>query len=339
MVAQLRQSKHQHKRHGHHQKRTRHFLRVYTPYIPLTIIVATGLIFSSYWHPRTPQGVLAYATNVSVSDLLASTNQERVSNSVSNLSLNSKLNSAAQAKANDMVARNYWSHNGPDGSPWWTFITNAGYDYSSAGENLAYGYLTSSDAVTGWMNSPGHKANMLNSGFTEVGFGFANSENFNGSGEETVVVAEYATPLGGTPAVASAPSALTPQVQPQTVAPVPTASAATAPEPVPEATTSKPKTTPAQPASTQKTNPVEPPSVRVSRLQMLAGQSAPWLASMVSIVATSSLAILILRHGFALRRVITKSERYVLHHMVFDVTIISLIGLCLIISRTAGVIR
>src|SRR6185436_5689145 len=89
-----------------------------------------------------------------------------------------------------------------------------GYNYSSAGENLAYGYPTSAEAVTGWMNSPGHRANMLNGTFSEVGFGFANSANFNGSGEETVVVAEYGAPQGGAPA--AAPATPTPKVQSQT---------------------------------------------------------------------------------------------------------------------------
>lgn len=339
MVATARHSKHQHKRHGHHQKRTNHFLKVYSPYIPLTLIVITGLVFSSFWQPKTSKhGVLAYATDVSISDLLAITNQQRETNSVADLSLNNKLNSAAQAKANDMVARNYWSHNGPDGSPWWQFINNAGYSYSSAGENLAYGFLTSNDTVTGWMNSPGHRANMLNGTFSEVGFGFANSADFNGSGEETVVVAEYGQPTGGAApaAVATTPA---PKVQAQTTTPAPApATTETAPAPAPVPITQK-STTSTKQVSQQKKASTEPPAVKVSRLQMVLGDSAPWAATMVSVVAIGALISLLLKHGFALRRVIVKGERYVLHHALFDVTIVSLLGLCFIISRTAVFIR
>jgi len=342
MVAQARQSKHQHKRHGHHQKRTRHFLKVYSPYLPLALIVAAGLLFTSYWQPRSAHGVLAYATNMSVSDLLSATNQQRESNGVGDLNLNGQLDNAAQAKANDMVARDYWSHNTPDGSPPWVFITNAGYNYQSAGENLAYGFTTSGDTITGWMNSAEHRANMLNGSFSDVGFGFANSANFNGSGPETVVVAEYASPIGGgaPAAVASSP---TPKpaaaAQPTTSTPV---TAVPTPTPTPPSPATVPKTVVAtnKPASAQPVAAVvEPSAQRVSRLQTLTGASAPWLASMVSIIAAAGLMALILKHGLALRKAIINSERYVLHHMVFDLTIISLIGLCVIVSRTAGFIR
>ena len=339
MVAQARQSKHQHKRHGHHQKRTSHFLKVYSPYLPLALIITVGILFTSYWQPRSGRGVLAYATIMSVSDLLADTNSQREANGVGDLNLNNQLDSAAQTKANDMVARDYWSHNTPDGNPPWVFITNAGYNYQSAGENLAYGFVTSSDTITGWMNSAEHRANMLNSGFVDVGFGFANSANFVGSGPETVVVAEYASPQGGAApaAIAATPTPKTPVQSTPAPTPVPTPT----PTPTPAAS-STPKAVVAtnKPASSQPATAVaEPSTQRVSRLQALTGASAPWVASMVSIVAAAALVALILKHGLALRKAMLKSERYVLHHMLFDVTVISLIGLCFIISRTAGFIR
>lgn len=182
------------RRHGHHQRRTRRFLKVYTPYIPLVLILSFGLYVSNFWRPAQQQAVLAYATEISRESLLFSTNSQRQQNSVGSLALNAKLNSAAQAKADDMVARNYWSHNTPDGQAPWVFFSNAGYSYQKAGENLAYGFATSSDTVSGWMNSPSHRDNLLDSNFSEVGFGYANSSNFNGSGPETVVVAMYGKP-------------------------------------------------------------------------------------------------------------------------------------------------
>src|SRR5690606_21065737 len=99
-------------------------------------------------------GVLAYATNTSPAGLLSATNSQRTSGGLGTLSADSQLTSAAQAKANDMVTRDYWSHVTPDGKQPWTFITAAGYQYASAGENLAYGFLSSGDTIAGWMNSP-----------------------------------------------------------------------------------------------------------------------------------------------------------------------------------------
>ncbi len=329
---------HQHKRHGKHQKHTKHFLKVYWPYMPLATILIIGLVFSALWQPRTKPGVLAYATSISQSGLLSATNQDRVSNGVAALKLNSKLNQAAQAKANDMVARNYWSHNTPDGKPPWYFIDKYGYAYTAAGENLAYGFATSADTVAGWMNSPSHKANMLNSTFKEVGFGFANSSNFQGTGPETIVVAMYAAPLISKP-VATAPANSSP---PKTVATMPQTKAATS---------TKPSTTP-KAAESKKEAPVaiespvasstliiEPEAKTVSKLATLTNGSLPWLASATTLLFASSAVLFITKNSYAIHRWIRRGERYMLHHAVFDITLISLAGLCIIVSSSAGYIR
>ena len=174
--------------------------------------------------------VLGYATNVSTGGLLAETNAQRAANGYSAYASSVKLNQAAQAKANHMIANDYWSHYAPDGTTPWFFIDQAGYSYSRAGENLAYGFATSSGVVTGWMNSPSHKANILDSGFTQVGFGIANGSNFQG-GENTVVVAMYGEPIVATPTPAPAPA---PAAAPApTPAPAPAAAAEPTPEPEP----------------------------------------------------------------------------------------------------------
>src|SRR5688572_11912371 len=117
----------------------KHEHKHYWPYIPvLLLVMATFLV--SLAQPAQRRGVLAYATDMSASGLLVATNGQRASNGAGNLQINSSLSNAAQAKANDMVAKNYWSHYGPDGTEPWTFITNAGYSYIRAGENLAYGF-------------------------------------------------------------------------------------------------------------------------------------------------------------------------------------------------------
>ena len=145
--------------------------------------------------PLQKRGVLGYATSISPTSLLQATNSQRQRSGTQDLQLNSALSAAAQAKADDMVTRNYWSHTTPDGQQPWSFLESSGYKYEKAGENLAYGFVTSNDAVNGWMNSSTHRTNLLDVNYTEVGFGYANSTDYNKSGEETVVVAMYGKPL------------------------------------------------------------------------------------------------------------------------------------------------
>src|SRR6185369_9999820 len=107
------------------------------------------------------------------------------------LQLNDQLAAAAQAKANDMARRGYWSHVTPDGKQPWSFVEASGYQYEAAGENLAYGFGSSDEVMTAWMHSPEHRANILNSVYQDVGFATANVPNYRGTGPETIVVAMY----------------------------------------------------------------------------------------------------------------------------------------------------
>jgi uncharacterized protein YkwD len=165
----------------------------------LLVFAAFILLFQGiYNHQATGTfQVLGYATNVNTSDLLSSTNAQRSANGLSGFSVSSKLSQAAQAKANHMIANDYWAHYAPDGTSPWYFIEQAGYSYQRAGENLAFGFSTSSGVITGWMNSPTHRANVLDAGFTQVGFGIANGSDFQG-GENTVIVAMYGQPVVAT---------------------------------------------------------------------------------------------------------------------------------------------
>ena len=158
-------------------------------------VLGLGIITNNYLG-HIHHNVLGYSTNVSESALLEQTNTARLKNGEKDLVLSQSLTAAAQAKANDMVRRNYWSHVTPDGQQPWTFIAQNGYQYQAAGENLAYGFGTSSQIVSAWIHSKEHKANMLNASYSDVGFAVANSSNFNGTGPETVVVAYYAMPIG-----------------------------------------------------------------------------------------------------------------------------------------------
>lgn len=322
------------KRHGKHHKHSRDYVKTYLPYLPLVISIVAS-IFLSFWQPKTAN-TLAYATNVSAGGLLSATNSHRANNGKAALAANSKLASAAQAKANDMVARDYWSHNTPDGQEPWVFIQNAGYSYNKAGENLAYGFATSADTVAGWMNSATHKANMLDSAFTEVGFGYANSSNFNGSGQQTVVVAMYGQPqvLAATPSQAApAPPAPT-----GSTAPAPSAKPAPKKQPAPK----KKKSNPLPITTEQPVIAAAPVSQNISRGQTLTNGRAPWLLSSAVLVTGLALIALLLHHSLKARHLmhdlIHGTERFVLHHPLLDSILLSLVILGTTLARTVGTI-
>lgn len=343
MVAQQRRTVSNKKRHGKHQNHTKDFLKVYWPYMPLLLIVSLGLMLGMFSRPLAQRGVLAYATSVSRDGLLSATNQQRAANGVGNLSLNSQLNQAAQAKADDMVARDYWSHNTPEGNPPWVFIDSAGYDYKKAGENLAYGFLTSSETVTGWMNSPSHRENMLLGDYTDVGFGYANSANYQGTGPETIVVAMYGQPMVASasspaPSPAPTPAPAVESTQKQSPPPAPQPTPTPTPEPA-QGSTPAPEANQEQaatPVTTDAPIAAEPQPVAVSRLATITSGQLAWLSGVASGLIIASVVTLIIKHGLAIRKWLVKGERFVLHHMLFDITVISLIGLCVMISQTAG---
>lgn len=339
-----------HKRHAKHQKQSRHFLKVYAPYLPLLITVTIGLVIGNFSIPNIghKNNVLAYATSMSINDLLSSTNTQRISNGSGTLTLNSQLNQAAQSKANDMVNRNYWSHNTPEGNPPWIFFDQAGYLYSKAGENLAYGFDTSADTVAGWMNSPPHKDNLLDISFTDVGFGFAQSADFNNDGANTVVVAMYGQPkVEGATSPTPPPVALTqptPPAPPATIAQKPSPPPILPPQPSqetpPEASQPQPTTeTKPEPVNTLATIVQQPNTQKISKIQALTNGAAPWAASVASMFSVFGLAILASKHGIAMRHMIVRGERYIIHHALFDITVISMVVVSFMLTQTAGIIR
>ncbi|MEV7520727.1 CAP domain-containing protein [Streptomyces sp. NPDC091371] len=115
----------------------------------------------------------APAPSGSAAQVLALVNQERAAAGCPALSLNAKLTKAAQDHSADMAAHSNMSHTGSDGSDAGQRITRAGYAWSSYGENVAYGYSTAEKVMEGWMNSPGHRQNILNCSFKEIGIGLA----------------------------------------------------------------------------------------------------------------------------------------------------------------------
>lgn len=105
-------------------------------------------------------------------------NEIRAQYGLDKLTLNEKLSGVARAKSQDMHDKGYFSHTSPTyGSPF-DMMKTFGITYRAAGENIAMGYQTPQSVVDGWMNSEGHRANILNSSFTEIGVGYVASGNY-----------------------------------------------------------------------------------------------------------------------------------------------------------------
>lgn len=103
-------------------------------------------------------------------------NQDRAKNGLSALKLNTKLSNLADSYAADMISRNYFSHYNPEGQSPFDRMQEAGISYTYAGENLAVNTSVAA-AETAFMNSSGHRANILNTNYTEVGLGVRHATN------------------------------------------------------------------------------------------------------------------------------------------------------------------
>jgi len=167
-----------------------HLLRAWPVAVLLVVIVAffgiTHIVERSLI--STGSSLAAVVSSVLV-DL---TNFDRANQGLHGLATNQTLQQAAQLKANDMASAGYFAHNSPDGKTPWYWLGEAGYTFSYAGENLAVFFGDSADVERAWMNSPGHRANILSSNFTEVGI--ATAEGYY-QGQKTVFVVQmFGTP-------------------------------------------------------------------------------------------------------------------------------------------------
>lgn len=268
----------------------------------MLMIVGAGLLVNSVW---SANGVLGVKSDFSHQTLLSETNARRSGEKQVSLILDPQLSAAAQAKAEDMARHNYWAHNSPDGRTPWTFITASGYQYQTAGENLAYGFSGASDTITGWMNSPEHRANILNTAYRNVGFGVARSLNYQGQGPETIVVAEYGQPVDA---------------------------AATVTFNVPD-----PSTTASNVQGI--TGNTELSARPVSRIQLVTNGQASWSLAAVSALAGAALALFIARHSLRLHRALVRGEAFITHHPLLDIAIVFIFTTGFVLSRASGVIR
>ncbi|OHB14103.1 MAG: hypothetical protein A3G05_01895 [Candidatus Zambryskibacteria bacterium RIFCSPLOWO2_12_FULL_45_14] len=161
-----------------HSVRERHVVGM-----ALLAVAIFGLAFSiKSLITRNPDLLSAVITGVLV-DL---TNSNRLAQNINPLTFNPVLAEAAQLKANDMAEKSYFAHTSPEGKTPWYWFTESGYNFLYAGENLAVNFVDSEDVVLAWMNSPGHRANIVNNNFTEIGIAMA-SGRYNGQDSIYVV--------------------------------------------------------------------------------------------------------------------------------------------------------
>ncbi len=148
-----------------------HILRAEAVLFTLTLVLVVEAAFAVYVFILFPRANLLASILNSV--LVDETNSSRVTENLSQLHTNPLLGLAAEEKARDMASKGYFAHVSPDGvSPWYWFGA-VGYNFSYAGENLAVNFFDSQDVINAWMNSPEHRANILNNHFTEIGIGTA----------------------------------------------------------------------------------------------------------------------------------------------------------------------
>lgn len=153
--------------------------------------VVLQLVLGSFSN-RYPS-ILGYASNIAPEEIVRLTNLERKSKGLPEVRLDTNLSAAAAQKAADMVAHDYWAHVSPQGTQPWYFVTNSGYAYKYAGENLARDFADPDSVVRAWMNSPTHRENLLSSRYQDIGI--AVIDGSLGGRETTLVVQMFGTKL------------------------------------------------------------------------------------------------------------------------------------------------
>lgn len=123
--------------------------------------------------PTTDQGVLNYEKEV-----VRLVNEIRAKNGLKELTQDWELSRVARIKSQDMKDNNYFSHTSPVYGTPFQMMKNFGISYRSAGENIAKGQATPQAVVNAWMNSSGHRANILNSSYTRIGVGYVSGGNY-----------------------------------------------------------------------------------------------------------------------------------------------------------------
>ncbi len=292
-------------RHKPRSVSARVFEQAYWPYLPL--LVAISLMFSLVIRGgalsslgHPDQRVLGYATSMNINNLLKDTNAQRVKDGLTPLKLNKSLDLAAENKAKNMASLDYWSHNTPSGQPPWVFVTAQNYSYQELGENLATGFSNESSTINAWMASAEHRANILNKDFSQIGLGVAQSSDYKAAGGGPMTIV---VAFYGDPA-SSANLASTSLL------------------------------------GTASINDQSPPT-KTSHAQLaFAGMSVAGAGTTVAVaIIAASLGLIIGRHLIAFRRALRRGERFVAHHPLIDLALVTVIFLAYSLTQTAGLVR
>lgn len=113
--------------------------------------------------------------------LLALVNAERTARGLGEVAMDARLAAAARAHSGDMAERDFFAHQGPDGSGLGARLAGAGYRWRMMAENIAAGEATPEATVAGWMESDGHRHNILTAGFVDAGIGYAFRQHDGGT--------------------------------------------------------------------------------------------------------------------------------------------------------------
>ncbi len=160
-----------------------------------------------------------YSSAITLQNIVDLTNQTRSNLGLGELKVNGSLTQAAQAKANDMLLNQYFSHTSPQGLTPWDWIEKTGYDYRLAGENLAVHFQEAEDVQSGWLASPTHRANIVNSRYSVIGVGIARGQ-FE-QVDSVIVVQMFGEPMSKVVAVNNTPPQTVTTTPKKEVSPVP----------------------------------------------------------------------------------------------------------------------
>ncbi|AFY58283.1 uncharacterized protein with SCP/PR1 domains [Rivularia sp. PCC 7116] len=155
--------------------------------IPIDTESETLVLNESSPIPATAQPLAPEPTPVSppsnplIDEVVALTNSYRSQYGLQPLTLNTDLSESAQLHSQDMAVNDFFSHTGSDGTQVSDRTKSAGYQSSYVGQNIAAGYISAEEVVSGWMNSPGHRENILNPSYEEIGVGYYNLANDTGT--------------------------------------------------------------------------------------------------------------------------------------------------------------
>lgn len=174
-----------HEGNNHRPHALRHkALTTYAIAIILVKIAVSGLV-AIYPSPSA-------TSNLTPQNIIELTNAARTSHGLLALKPNASLSSASQSKGNDMLTKGYFAHISPTNVTPWYWLKRAGYNYNSAGENLAMDFLTAEDVTEAWLASPGHRKNILNGKYADIGVAVVTG-NLKGV-STTIVVQFFGTP-------------------------------------------------------------------------------------------------------------------------------------------------